>query len=336
MDFSTLRPPQSTDLKGRSTMPAPAPGTGPEKVQPGPAVDRRRLWLAAIKPPMYTVAVVPIWVGTALGAIAAEAVDWGRFGLLLGAAIAIIAWENLTNDVFDAATGIDVNKAHSVVNLTGRRDLVFWIANGFLGAAIAAIALLCWGQGDPTVLVLLLVACFGGYLYQGPPFRLGYLGLGEVICFVTFGPLGVLAAAYGQTGAWVVPVGGAIAASSFVGITTSLILFCSHFHQVADDLAAGKRSPVVRLGTRRSAELLPWLCVLAFGPVGVAAIAGALPVWTLLCGLSLPWAVQLCRHVGVHHDQPAAVSNSKFIAVALHFWSGLLFGLGLLLPLWGI
>ena len=36
------------------------------------------------------------------------------------AAILLLLWENLSNDVFDAATGVDATgKPHSVVNLTG-------------------------------------------------------------------------------------------------------------------------------------------------------------------------------------------------------------------------
>ena len=40
-----------------------------------------------------------------------------------------------------------------------------------------------------TVLAMLGLAVFGGYAYQGPPFRLSYKGLGEPICFAAFGPL---------------------------------------------------------------------------------------------------------------------------------------------------
>ena len=40
--------------------------------------------------------------------------------------------------------------------------------------------------------------------------------------------------------------------SIVVGITTTAILFCSHFHQIDGDRAAGKLSPLVRLGTRRA------------------------------------------------------------------------------------
>ena len=89
---------------------------------------------------------------------------------------------------------------------------------------------------------------FLGYTYQGPPFRLGYQGLGEIICFFTFGPGTVSAAYYAQTQTF---SSESLAISAIVGISTSIILFCSHFHQVEDDLAAGKRSPIVRLGTAK-------------------------------------------------------------------------------------
>lgn len=38
------------------------------------------------------------------------------------------------------------------------------------------------------------------------------------------------------------------AASALVGVTVAAILFCSHFHQIEGDRAAGKMSPLVRLG----------------------------------------------------------------------------------------
>lgn len=287
--------------------------------------DRQQLWKAAIKIPMYTVAVIPIWVGTAIAYCETRQFNGLNFGLFMGAAIAIIAWLNLSNDVFDSDTGIDVNKAHSVVNLTGNRRLVLWIANGFLVAGIGAIGAIAWLQQDLTTMGMVVLCCFLGYTYQGPPFRLGYQGLGELICWVCFGPLAIAAAYYSQAATVTLT---ALIASIAMGITTSVILFCSHFHQVADDIAAGKRSPVVRLGTARSAALLPWSCAIAAAAAFVPVLWGAFPPTVLLALLSAPVAVELCRHVLAHHDHPAAVSNCKFIAVKWHFWSGLLFGLG--------
>ncbi|MEB3356166.1 MAG: 2-carboxy-1,4-naphthoquinone phytyltransferase [Synechococcales bacterium] len=287
-----------------------------------------KLWLAAIKPPMYSVAIIPIWVGSAVAWGSTQQLNLPVFAAFSLGAIAIVAWLNLSNDVFDSETGIDRNKPHSLVNLTQNKPLIFWLANLCLALGVLGILAIAWWQRDITVLALVLLCCFLGYTYQGPPFRLGYQGLGEPICFVTFGPLAVLAAYYSQTQTWSLS---ALAASVIIGISTSLILFCSHFHQVADDLAAGKRSPVARLGTQRSANLMPWLGGSIFALTAAFVLLGIFPAWTLLLLASFPTAHTLVRHVTTHHDQPERVSNSKFIAVSLHFWSGLLLGLGFLL-----
>lgn len=292
------------------------------------AYSDKKLWLAAIKPPMYSVAVIPIWIGTAVALAETRTINWGIFSTFLMSGILIVAWLNLSNDVFDSETGIDQNKAHSLVNLTGNKALIFWLSNLFLSFGVLGILAIAFWQRDLTVVGIVLLCCGLGYSYQGPPFRFGYQGLGEIICFVTFGPLAVAAAYYSQTQTW---SGTNLAASVIVGITTSLILFCSHFHQVEDDLAAGKRSPIVRLGTARAAHLLPWINGSIYGLTALFVLLGLFPVWTLLIFASLPSALKLSRHVLTNHNQPTRVSNCKFIAVTLHFWSGLLLGLGFLL-----
>jgi len=304
------------------------------------STEQSKLWLAAIKPPMYTVAIIPIWVGSAIAIGQEFQLKLESLGIFLLSAIAIIAWINLTNDVFDADTGIDRHKAHSIVNLTGNKSLIFWLANGFLALGLGGVLSLSWMQHDPTIVTIVAIACGLGYTYQGPPFRLGYQGLGEIICFITFGPMALAAAYYSQTGSWspllasgTKLIGLGLAAIA-VGLVTSLILFCSHFHQVTDDIAAGKRSPIVRLGTQRGAALLPWVCGAIYLAPVVGVLVGALHPASLTMLLSVPLAVQLCRHVGENHDRPALVSNSKFIAVRLHFIGGFLFGLGAIVPLW--
>ena len=290
--------------------------------------ENRKLWLAAIKPPMYSVAVIPITVGTAIAFAQTHIFNPPIFFTFLGSAILIIAWLNLSNDVFDADTGIDVNKAHSVVNLTGNKALVFWLSNFCLALGILGILAIAWWQKELTVLGIIILCCALGYSYQGPPFRLGYLGLGEIICFFTFGPGAVTAAYYSQAQSFSLS---ALIASTIIGISTSIILFCSHFHQVEDDLSAGKRSPIVRLGTARSAQVLAWLTSSMFFITLVLVVLGSLSWLTLSIFASLPFAYQLVNHVQQYHDQPHKVNNCKFIAVNLHFFSGLLLATGLVL-----
>lgn len=290
--------------------------------------SNKKLWLAAIKPPMYSVAIIPIWIGTAVAFAETRIINIAIFSTFLLSAILIIAWLNLSNDVFDSETGIDQNKAHSLVNLTGNKSLIFWLSNLFLAAGILGIIAIAWWQKDFTVIALILLCCALGYSYQGPPFRLGYQGLGEIICFITFGPMAVAAAYYSQTQTWSL---NSLLASTIVGITTSVILFCSHFHQIKDDAAAGKKSPIVRLGTKRGAQLLPWVGGSIYLITSLFVVLGMFPIWTLLIFASLPFGLKLFKHVYENHDQPEKVSNCKFIAVAMHFFSGLLLGLGFMI-----
>lgn len=277
---------------------------------------------------MYSVAIMPIWWGSAIAFYEFQQLNWTLFLTFIGSAVFILAWENLANDVFDSDTGIDEHKHHSIVNLTGNRSLIFVLANLCLALGIGGIGAIAFWQRDITVLALVLGCCALGYCYQGPPFRLGYQGLGEILCFFAFGPLAVSAAYYSQTQSF---SAGSLIASTVLGMSTSLILFCSHFHQVDDDLAAGKKSPVARLGVKRSAQLLPWLCGIIYGGIGLLLVLKLAPLWTLLSLMGVPAAIKLCRHVGECYDQPEQVMNCKFMAIALHFWSGLFFGLGYIL-----
>ena len=288
----------------------------------------KKLWFAAIKPPMYSVAIMPIWVGTAMAFYQTQTLNWMIFATFLSSAILILAWENILNDVFDSETGIDKNKAHSLVNLTGNKPLIFAIGNLCLILGISGICAISWWQQDWIVLALISICCFLGYLYQGPPFRLGYQGLGEFLCFFAFGPVGIAAVYYSQTQSF---SSLSLITSIIIGSATTLILFCSHFHQVKDDLAAGKKSPIVRLGTKTGAQLLPWWCGFQFILILLFVGLGIFPVWALLGWAGLPDAIKLCLHVHQYHDQPDKVSNCKFIAVASHFWVCLFLGVGLIM-----
>lgn len=298
-------------------------------VERGSAAARKSLWLAAIKPPMYSVAVIPILVGSLLALWETGQLDERILAIFLLSAVLLLVWENLSNDVYDADTGIDQNKHHSLVNLTQNQSLIFWLGNLSLVLGIAGVLAIAVLQQDITVLGLILVCCALGYLYQGPPFRLGYQGLGEPLCFVSFG-LGVSAAYYAQAQTFSL---GCWGLGAIIGMATTLVLFCSHFHQVSDDLAAGKRSPIVRLGTLGGANLLPWLCGSIFVVLLGGLFWGVFPRSLALALASAPFAIQLCRHVKLYHDRPDLVQNAKFVAIRFQFCCGILICLGLLLPI---
>ena len=299
--------------------------------------QRRALWKAAIKWPMYSVAVMPVLLAAGWWLGFDGHLRWDQlFGFLL-AAILLLLWENLSNDLFDADTGIDaVGKPHSVVNLTGRRDRIAWLSSAALLLGLSLMGWLAW-RSQPVVLGLVLLSCGLGYIYQGPPFRLGYQGLGEPLCWLAFGPVATSAAllVLAPAGSGEVPWTTALVLGAGPALATSLVLFCSHFHQVEEDAAHGKRSPVVRLGTARAAALIPWFVGFTLALEWWPVAFGPWPPTALLSGLGLPAGWALIRLLRRHHDQPERVSCSKFLALRFQAWNGLGLAVGLALaPLW--
>ena len=295
---------------------------------------RRRLWKAAIKWPMYAVAVMPVLLAAGWRWGRGELVRLDQLLLFLVAAVLLLAWENLANDVFDADTGVDAQgKPHSLVNLTGRRDRVAWLANGALLLGLALMALVAL-RSSAAVLALVLACCGIGYAYQGPPLRLGYRGLGEPLCWLAFGPLataaGLLALAPAD-GAAAVPWRAAVELGGGPALATTLVLFCSHFHQVEEDAAHGKRSPVVRLGTARAAALVPWFVAGALAFEWAPVLVGHWPPTALLGAVGLPPAQRLIRLLREHHHQPERIVGSKFLALRFQALNGLGLALGLAL-----
>ena len=112
---------------------------------------------------MYSVAVMPVLLAAGWRAGQGLVVRLDQLLLFLLAAVLLLAWENLANDVFDADTGVDTHgKPHSVVNLTGRRDRVSLLANGalLLGLVLmawwrSAAVLLCWPWCSPAVALVM-------------------------------------------------------------------------------------------------------------------------------------------------------------------------------------
>ena len=287
-----------------------------------------QLWRAAIKLPLYSVIIVPMWVGTSAAIAETGKIHWNNLIIFLISALLIQTWTNLTNDVFDDETGVDIHKYHSIVKLTGNKTGILWLANSLLIAGLLLVGIICWEQKDITLITIVLIDCFLGYIYQGPPFRLSYKGVGEILCFFAYS-LSTLAFYYAQNHQFSTSI---LASSICVGLATSIILFCSHFHQTEDDLAGGKYSPVVRFGTEKSAQILSWSAIINYILVAFFVGVKLLPIWALISLLSVFYAAKLCLYVNKYHDQPQQVSNCKFIAVAMYFWFGLLLGVGIAIP----
>jgi len=287
---------------------------------------RSHLWFQALNPLIYTAAVIPVLVGTAASyAEAPELVRTSIFFWVLAGVVLLQAWLNITNDVYDAATGVDVNKPSSLVNLTGQPMLLQIIAWSCLALGVICIYIVNTTLADNWILAISGLGIGLGYCYQGPPFRLSYRGWGEPMTFVAFGPLATLAASYAQLGRFS-PT--AFCASLVVGCLVTGIIFAHHFPQVEDDARAGKRSPVVRWGGQRASRVYPWVVLPAYGVTLIGVGTSLLPLTALLFLVSFPLAWRLVRFLW-HNYEGSASGGAMPLAVGLHAFGGGLLAVGL-------
>jgi 1,4-dihydroxy-2-naphthoate octaprenyltransferase len=237
------------------------------------------------------------------------------------------------------------------VNLTGRRDRVATLANLALLLGLAVMAVVA-ARSSPAVLALVAACCGLGYAYQGPPLRLGYHGLGEPLCWLAFGPCATAATLIAlaplplaESGAGslraalpaalaAIPWADALVIGAGPALATTLVLFCSHFHQVGEDAVHGKRSPVVRLGTDRAAALVPWFVAGTLGLEWAPVLLGWWPITALLGVIGLPAARSLIRLLANHHHEPERIRECKFLALRFQTLNGLGLACGLAITPW--
>jgi 1,4-dihydroxy-2-naphthoate octaprenyltransferase len=117
-----------------------------------------------------------------------------------------------------------------------------------------------------------------------------------------------------------------------VGHTTTVILFCSHFHQIEGDIRGGKMSPLVRLGTARACRVLRAAAAAPYAFAVAGSLAGLLPLAAVLAtAVSLPAALSMIRFAEAHHEVPARVAKLKQFATKWHVAFCLALVAGLLL-----
>ncbi|KAK7319450.1 hypothetical protein RJT34_04171 [Clitoria ternatea] len=297
-------------------------------------ISRATLIWRAIKLPIYSVAFIPLTVGSAAAYLQTGIFSARCYFVLLASSVLVITWLNLSNDVYDFDTGVDKNKKESVVNLLGSRTgtsiaAYLCLALGFAGLTWTSIV-----TRNMRSILFLVCAIVCGYIYQCPPFRLSYQGLGEPLCFAAFGPFATSAFYLLQGSASVMghsPLSGTVlSASVLVGFTTSLILFCSHFHQVEGDEEVGKMSPLVRLGTERGADLVKVAILMLYALLVAFGLSKTLPLTCIfLCALTLPMGNLVVRFVKDNHKDKNKIFMAKYYCVRLHAMFGVALALGL-------
>lgn len=291
------------------------------------AVTGPRVWLLAARPATLPAAVVPVIVGTGAALHGTHPLNLPVFLATLVAALLIQVGTNFANDVFDFRRGADTAERLGPLRVT-QGGLVtpqqVLIATFVTFGLALLIGLYLVAIGGWPILAIGIVCVLSGLLYTGGPWPFGYHGLGDLVCFLTFGVLAVIGTAYVQTLS-ITPLD--LWASIPVACLVTAILIVNNLRDIDTDRRVGKRTLAVILG-RTGTRIEYALCVVVayVVPIGLG-ITGMVGFWWWLPLLSLPLAIWLVRYVSQMEGRPLNQALKR--TGQLHLVFGLLFGAAL-------
>ena len=261
------------------------------------------MWWEGARPKTLGVAVAPVLVGTAAGALG-RSIRWSHAVAALFVALALQVGVNYANDYSDGVRGTDKERrgpirlvASGLASPAAVRNAagIAFLAAALVGGVLSLVV-------SPWLLLIGLAALVAAVTYTGGPKPYGYIGLGEVMVLVFFGFVATVGSAYVQyrylpAEAW----WGALV----VGLPACGILLANNVRDVATDIGAGKRTLAVRVGAPRARVL--YAGCLAGALVAVIA-CGVWHPWALIALAAAPLALAPARLVRTRSDPPSLVA----------------------------
>ena len=209
-----------------------------------------KVWVQASRPKTLIAGISPVIVGGCLALQKQGTTSPLWFGLCLLFSLVIQIAANWANDYFDFVKGADTAARKGPT----RAVQAGWIAplqmrNAAFGAFLCAflIALPLLARIGFVFLPLALSAIASGILYTGGKKPLGYLGLGELLVFIFYGPVAVCGTFLTLTGSLSIE---ALTTSAIPGLLSCAILCANNLRDASEDRKAKKMTLVARFGDR--------------------------------------------------------------------------------------
>lgn len=251
------------------------------------AMGRLSAYLLALRPWSFQISLEPVALGAALAY--RLGIGFSLYAFLASAvtALCVHAAGNVVNSYFDYAKGVD---ATSVLS---KDDLVR------LGAFLYAFGLFTFflQYTSSTNGKQLALVFFGGmsssFLYTGGP-GLKYIGLGDVLVMVTFGPLCVMYSFLSQSGSFMPMV---LTYAIPLALNTEAILHANNLRDRESDSKAGVVTLAVAAGEHLSHVLYALLLFVPYIGFAVVSLTHG-SFWMMLPLITLPTAFHLekeCR-----------------------------------------
>ena len=277
-------------------------------------------FIIAARPKTLIAAASPVLIGSSLASLH-HPISFGILALCLGFSLFLQIGTNWANDYFDFIKGADNAMRKGPL----RAVQAGWIAplhmrNSAFGSFLTAFLFAC-----PLILrigleffPLALLCILLGIFYTGGKRPLGYLGLGDLLVFVFYGPIATSLTVLTQLGripdaAWI--------SALIPGAFSCAILCINNLRDIESDIAANKMTLAARFGRRFG--VWEYICCLAIGfsAPAILALSQNIPTFWFLF-LLLPLAIQPLRIVLHKPDElnsALSLTAQLFTAITLLF-----------------
>ncbi len=294
-------------------------------------------WWDGIRPFYLALPLLPVVVGSTLAwtQSISPATPFGHFHLLhfLATLIAVAALQvgaNLVNDYYDDLRGVDTSNQLGPGGLI-QQGLVSpeqVLATGLIALALGALlgAIVAF-SGGLLLYAFGLVGLLCAFFYSASSRSLSALSLGELICFVIFGPLITL-------GAYIVQIGHidriVLVYSIPLGLLAMAIILLNDMRDIEDDAQAGKYTIASLLGLQLSRLFCLGLLLAAYTIILALGLPHAAPHILLITLWTLPTLVIVISGM-LRTDTPAGLHLVMHQAIRLEVYFTLLLVLALII-----
>ena len=208
-----------------------------------------KAWFLAARPKTLTGAAIPVMTGCGL-AVAYGHFQWIPAILCFLFAFCMQIYANFINDLFDYLKGSDRTDRLGPERACAQG----WITPKamkkgiFISSLIACVIGLCLLYYSGWIMLPVGAACLlFAFLYTTGPYPLSYHGWGDVLVLIFFGFIPVGCTYYVMSHEWNVST---TAASLACGLVIDTLLMVNNFRDREQDAISGKRTIVVRWGSK--------------------------------------------------------------------------------------
>lgn len=260
-------------------------------------------WLVITRACVFSMTFIAGVIGALLAA-ADGPLTWTDVGYIALAVVGVVlahATNNMINDYFDLAGGVDTDD-YARAQYSPHPILSGMITKPQLRAAIVVanvidltIGVFLFAMRGPLVALFAGLGIFFSVFYVAPPLKLKHRGLGELSLLLVWGPLIIGGVYYVALGEITVP---ALVAATPYGMLLMAGLIGKHVDKYDQDKAKGIHTLPVIIG-EKTARILAQALFIGFYALIVALVALKwMGVWVLLVLVSTPRLARVLKEFG--------------------------------------